>query len=31
MRTAFELRRHAEGGKNDLGEVGRGVEVRLGQ
>jgi hypothetical protein len=28
---AFELRRHAENGEDDLGEVGCGVEERFGQ
>ena len=28
---AFQLRRNAKDGKDDLGKVGRGVEVRLGQ
>src|ERR1700737_3069704 len=29
--AAFELRRNAEDGEDDLGEVGSGIEERLGQ
>jgi|HubBroStandDraft_3_1064219.scaffolds.fasta_scaffold667481_2 hypothetical protein len=28
---AFELRRHVENGKNDLGEIGCRIKERLGQ
>ena len=31
MDAAFQLRRNAKDCKDDLGKVGRGVEVRLGQ
>jgi hypothetical protein len=29
--AAFELRRHAKDGEDDLGEVGSGIEERLGE
>ena len=29
--AALQLRRNAKDGEDDLGEVGRGVQVRLGQ